>query len=139
MGDVQGTPCPRASQILFQVEHRGVATEAEDITFEHWDVVVQRWDALDQYVPCTHCAQCVPCAQGRLLGVIRRKREGMTGTFKKPCNLSLSLLSLYDPCLFFLLRDPWQDHINQEIRTGFAKARQSLAEPRSSGDAGPGP
>ncbi|XP_076797319.1 guanylate cyclase D [Arvicanthis niloticus] len=35
--------------------------------------------------------------------------------------------------------DPWQDRINQEIRTGFAKARQSLAEARRSGEAGPGP
>ncbi|CAH6792663.1 Gucy2d [Phodopus roborovskii] len=35
--------------------------------------------------------------------------------------------------------DPWQDHINQEIRTGFAKARQGLAEPRRPGEAGPGP
>ncbi|NP_001124165.1 guanylate cyclase D precursor [Mus musculus] len=35
--------------------------------------------------------------------------------------------------------DPWQDRINQEIRTGFAKARQGLAEPRKSGEAGPGP
>ncbi|XP_036031521.1 guanylate cyclase D [Onychomys torridus] len=35
--------------------------------------------------------------------------------------------------------DPWQDRINQEIRTGFAKARQGLAEPRRSGEAEPGP
>ncbi|KAL6079511.1 hypothetical protein STEG23_038066, partial [Scotinomys teguina] len=30
--------------------------------------------------------------------------------------------------------DPWQDRINQEIRTGFAKARQGLAEPRRIGE-----
>ncbi|XP_040587736.1 guanylate cyclase D [Mesocricetus auratus] len=35
--------------------------------------------------------------------------------------------------------DPWHDRINQEIRTGFAKARQDQAEPRRSGEAGPGP
>ncbi|XP_041909995.1 guanylate cyclase D-like [Arvicola amphibius] len=35
--------------------------------------------------------------------------------------------------------DPWHDRINQEIRTGFAKARQSLAEPGRPGEAGPGP
>ncbi|XP_055479239.1 guanylate cyclase D [Psammomys obesus] len=35
--------------------------------------------------------------------------------------------------------DPWQDRINQEIRTGFAKARQGLTEPRRPQEAAPGP
>ncbi|XP_035938751.2 guanylate cyclase D-like [Halichoerus grypus] len=35
--------------------------------------------------------------------------------------------------------DPWQDLINQEIRVAFAKARQSMARPGSSGKAFTGP
>ncbi|XP_053756604.1 guanylate cyclase D-like [Panthera pardus] len=35
--------------------------------------------------------------------------------------------------------DPWQDLINQEIKVAFAKARQGMARPRSSGQAFAGP
>lgn len=77
------------------------------------------------------CPVCPACPRHRV--------EGVPATFKSLSHLSSLSLAVYEPPLSVLLRDPWHDRINQEIRTGFAKVRQGLAEPRKPGEAGPGP
>lgn len=64
--------------------------------------------------------------------------EGVPATFKSLSRLSSLSPVVYEPPFSVLLRDPWHDRINQEIRTGFAKARQGLPEPGRPGEARPG-